>query len=101
MKAHAICLLFALPAMCAAEGLKPLDNSDLSEKRITTGLTETQRDQESLEEVEEQQRRLPQGDTPTTRPGPPSLLPREQGLTPTQQQFVDSFRDVVSDYNNP
>ena len=101
MKIAAFCLFAALPALCVAEGLEPLDNSTLSESRVSSGLTDTERDLVEIEKIEEQQRLLPEADRPASRPGPVQLPRTDPGLTPAQQQFADSFRDAVRDYNTP
>ena len=98
MRAVMFCLLAALPLLSSAEGLEPLDNKALSESRVTTGLSETERELEELDQTEERQRLLPEGDVPAARPGL-QLPPAEPGLSPAQQQFVESFRNAVGDIN--
>lgn len=92
-------VLAALPGLLGANGLQPLDNETMAESRIGSGVISNESD--TISEVEEQQRLLPDGEGPAIRP---ILLPdlnSDPGLTPLQQQFVDGLTNTVGEFGSP
>lgn len=92
-------VLTALPTLLSANGLQPLDNETMAESRISSGVIAS--DTDTISEVEEQQRLLPEGEGPAIRPVLLPDLNSDPGLTPFQQQFVDGLTNTLGEVGSP